>query len=87
MFKVFGEIKEVIVEPSQGFALVAFQDIVSAFFAQQSLNNYYLSKYNANLHVKWMNNNQSTSPLAYSSADKADFTSSQSQVVNQENQN
>mmetsp|Transcript_40591 Transcript_40591/g.39171 ORF Transcript_40591/g.39171 Transcript_40591/m.39171 type:complete len:84 (+) Transcript_40591:323-574(+) len=57
VFKVFGEIKEVTVEPQQGFALVAFQDIVSAFFAQQSLNNYYLSKYNANLHVKWMHTN------------------------------
>ena len=56
MFKVFGEIKDVSVEPQQGFALVTFEDIVSAFFAQQSLNNYYLSKYNANLQVKWINN-------------------------------
>lgn len=47
VFKVFGEIREVSVEPQQGYALVTFMDIVAAFFAQQSLNNFYLSKYNA----------------------------------------
>jgi len=42
------------VEPSQGYALVKFADIVAAFMAQQSLNNFYLSKYNASLAVKWV---------------------------------
>lgn len=55
VFKVFGEIKEVSVEQYSGYALVTFADIVSAFFAQQSLNNFYLSKYNAQLQVKWFN--------------------------------
>lgn len=73
------------IEPQQGFALVAFQDIVSAFFAQQSLNNYYLSKYNANLQVKWINNN-SNSPTAQQNQ-RQDFSQSASNAttLNQEN--
>lgn len=51
---MFGEIREVTVEAQQGFALVQFSDIVAAFFAQQSLNNFYLNKYNASLSVKWL---------------------------------
>lgn len=54
VFKVFGEITEVTVEPVQGYALVQFADIVAAFMAQQSLNNFYLNKYNASLSVKWV---------------------------------
>jgi RNA recognition motif. (a.k.a. RRM, RBD, or RNP domain) len=54
VFKVFGEVSEVTVEPTQGYALVQFRDIVAAFMAQQSLNNFYLSKYNASLSVKWV---------------------------------
>lgn len=33
-----------------------FTDIVAAFMAQQSLNNFYLTKYNASLSVKWVIN-------------------------------
>ena len=47
VFKVFGEIREVSVEALLGYALVTFVDIVAAFFAQQSLDNFYLAKYNA----------------------------------------
>lgn len=45
---------DVTVEATQGYALIQFGDIVSAFMAQQSLNNFYLSKYNASLSVKWV---------------------------------
>lgn len=41
-------------EPSQGYALVQFTDIVAAFLAQQALNNFYLNKYSATLCVKWV---------------------------------
>ncbi len=51
---MFGEIKEVNVDSNYGYATVTFDDIVAAFFAQQSLNNFYLSKYNAQLSVKWL---------------------------------
>ena len=42
------------VDPSQGYALVQFSDILAAFLAQQALNNFYLNKYNATLSVKWV---------------------------------
>lgn len=59
VFQVFGELKDVTVESQQGYALVTFHDIMAAYFAQQALNNYYLSKYQANLQVKWVQNNLS----------------------------
>jgi hypothetical protein len=42
------------VEAQQGYALITFSDILSAFFAQQSLNNFFLNKYHATLSVKWI---------------------------------
>lgn len=33
VFKIFGELKEVVIELVQGYALVTFSDIMSAFFA------------------------------------------------------
>jgi hypothetical protein len=45
------EVKE---QKEEQYALIIFKDFISAFFAQQSLNNYYLAKYNATLIVKWM---------------------------------
>ena len=59
---MFGEIYEVKVEPSLGYALVQFTDIVAAFMAQQSLNNFYLNKYNASLQVKWVIKKETDSP-------------------------
>ena len=51
---MFGELKKVQVFGEEEFALITFSDFISAFFAQQSLNNYFLSKYNATLVVKWI---------------------------------
>lgn len=51
---MFGEIKMVQVCDEEEYALVTFKDFISAFFAQQSLNNYFLAKYNATLAVKWL---------------------------------
>jgi hypothetical protein len=51
---MFGELKKVQVFDEEEFALITFSDFISAFFAQQSLNNYFLSKYNATLVVKWI---------------------------------
>jgi hypothetical protein len=45
---------EVVEQKEEQYALIIFKDFISAFFAQQSLNNYYLAKYNATLIVKWM---------------------------------
>lgn len=49
-------------EPILGYALVQFTDIVAAFMAQQSLNNFYLNKYNASLSVKWVIKKESQAP-------------------------
>ena len=51
---MFGELKQVQVFDQDEYALITFKDFISAFFAQQSLNNYFLSKYNATLVVKWI---------------------------------
>ena len=51
---MFGELKQVQVFDEEEFALITFKYFISAFFAQQSLNNYFLSKYNATLVVKWI---------------------------------
>jgi hypothetical protein len=44
----------VVEKKEEQYALIIFKDFISAFFAQQSLNNYYIAKYNATLIVKWM---------------------------------
>lgn len=51
---MFGELKSVTLYDDEEYALITFKDFISAFFAQQSFNNHYLSKYNAILVVKWM---------------------------------
>jgi len=43
-----------IKEDDEDFALITFKDYVSAYQAQQALNDYLLAKYNARLVVKWM---------------------------------
>ena len=36
------------------FAVVTYRDFISAYFAQQGMNNHYLMKYNVILCVKWI---------------------------------
>lgn len=47
VFRMFGELKSVTLNDDEEYALITFQDFISAFFAQQSFNNHYLHKYNA----------------------------------------
>lgn len=54
VFRMFGELKSVTLYDDEEYALITFKDFISAFFAQQSFNNHYLSKYNAVLVVKWV---------------------------------
>ena len=55
MFGFFGELVGIeIKEEDEDFALITFKDYVSAYQAQQALNDYLLAKYNARLVVKWM---------------------------------
>ena len=56
--------------------MIKFADIVAAFLAQQSLNNFYLTKYNASLSVKWL--------IKKSAAEEED-TSNNNMLANQEN--
>lgn len=51
---MFGELDTVRVFSEEQYALITFKDIMCAFYAQQSLNNIYLKKYNVNLLVKWI---------------------------------
>jgi len=51
---MFGELENVKVFSEEQYALITFKDIMCAFYAQQSLNNIYLKKYNVNLLVKWI---------------------------------
>jgi hypothetical protein len=51
---MFGELENVRVFTDEQYALITFKDIMCAFYAQQSLNNIYLKKYNVNLLVKWI---------------------------------
>jgi hypothetical protein len=55
-------VSDVQVESTLGYALVQFTDIVAAFMAQQSLNNFYLNKYNASLSVKWVIKKETHAP-------------------------
>lgn len=51
---MFGELKSVTLYDDEQYALITFKDFISAFFAQQSFNNHFLSKYNAILVIKWL---------------------------------
>jgi len=53
-FSVFGSVTDAIVNNQEGFALVTFNNAVGAFFAQQSLDNYQLTKLGSTLKVKWV---------------------------------
>ena len=51
---MFGELVSVQLFNEEEYALITYKDIISAFFAQQSLNNYYLNKHNVHLMVRWI---------------------------------
>jgi hypothetical protein len=54
LFANFGPVESVLVSPThKATALIAFKDIVSAYFAQQTLHQRYVPTYQACLYVKW----------------------------------
>ncbi len=54
LFSTFGPVESVTVLPTQrNIALVSFKDIVSAYFAQQTLHLHCVQAYQARLSVKW----------------------------------
>ncbi len=54
LFSAFGPVESIVVSPHQrATAMVLFKDIVSAYLAQQALNNYYVPAYSSRLLVKW----------------------------------
>ncbi len=54
LFASFGPVESVIVSPThKNSATVVFKDIISAYFAQQSLHLHHLPAYQARLSVKW----------------------------------
>ena len=55
IFSTFGPIESVTVSPThKNSAVIVFKDIVSAYFAQQSLHMHQLPAYQARLSVKWV---------------------------------
>ena len=53
-FAAFGLVENIVIPPNQKTtAMILFKDIVSAFLAQQTLDNYFVPKYNSRLCVKW----------------------------------
>ena len=63
---MFGEIIDVNIDNEEGCAFVTFENILGAFSAQISLNDYYLEGYNASLKVKWVPQAQKTSSIKQS---------------------
>ena len=54
LFSNFGPVESVTVSPThKNTAIVVFKDIVSSYFAQQSLHLHHLPAYQARLSVKW----------------------------------
>lgn len=54
VFSGFGRVTDVELSDTDECAYITFQDFFEAWFAQQSLNGYYVADYRVNLLVKWL---------------------------------
>lgn len=54
VFSMFGEILSVDIYDEEEFAIISFKNILNAYFAQQSMDSYFLKNHNAKLSVKWI---------------------------------
>jgi hypothetical protein len=60
---MFGEKVSVEVFNDEEYAIISFKNIFNAYFAQQSLNHYFLTNHNAYLSVKWVPKEQIPDPV------------------------
>ena len=54
VFGGFGRVEDVELSDSDECAYITFHDFFDAWYAQQSLNGYYVADYRVNLLVKWL---------------------------------
>ena len=62
VFGGFGRVVDVELSDSDECAYITFHDFFEAWFAQQSLNGYYVADYRVNLLVKWLPNAHQQGP-------------------------